>query len=160
MHQVAKTEGEKKGETMGEPGETQESGRRRPTGEEERTKVEASSVEMTSDEVVSVLYGKQHHSGHRRLSLQLGVAESDRCMEFEREKRREDGGATHGLIGPYKAGGMGWIIFRVWRKFQVAPSLERRFFCFSDGARMIEQISSDWSAGLGCGREESQRLAG
>lgn len=45
MHQVAKTEGEKKGETMGEPGETQESGRRRPTGEEERTKVEASSVE-------------------------------------------------------------------------------------------------------------------
>lgn len=26
---------------------------------------------MASDEVVSVLYGKQHHSGHRRLSLQL-----------------------------------------------------------------------------------------
>lgn len=25
---------------------------------------------------------------------------------------------------------------------------------------MIEQISSDWSAGLSCRREESQRLAG
>lgn len=76
---------------------------------------------------------------------------SNKVVGMAGVQRKKDGGATHCLIGPYKAGRQEWsrvLIFRVWRRLsnnQVAPSQEKTLLFFLGRGRMIKQISSDWS---------------
>ncbi|KAL4921229.1 hypothetical protein BDW62DRAFT_141952 [Aspergillus aurantiobrunneus] len=106
---------------------------------------------------------KSEEQGRSTVSVLYGGATTPQgsgWMEFERK-----GGKGRWWCNPLPywslQGESPKIIFRVWRRFQIATSQERRFFSFSDWARMIEQIRCDWSdvprAGLSCRKKRPER---
>lgn len=166
MHQVAKTEGDKKGETMGEPGEVQ----RRADGEDRLRKRREEGKKLTK--VASrwqVTRSFQYCTGNNTTVATAGSAFSSESLNriVVWSSGEKNGGKMvvqpTALLVPTRLAEWDGVE-DYFQGLEEVPKLRARWkgasFVSQVGARMIEQISSDWSAVLSCRREESQRLAG